>query len=109
MFREILNSRKKFLNSSGYNYLKTTIDIYPYKSNEELVKIFLKRYKIELDDYLNEEDILKFIEYLKSPLSIGGSISKHQKLIKDIEEFLNKYKNRNNNKLKQILKILKQS
>jgi len=105
MFREILNLRKIFVNSPRYNYLKTTIDVYPNKSNEEILKIFLEEYPIELDDFLNKEDILKFIEYIRT--KSGGS--KHHKLIKEIQEFLNKYKNRNNHKLKQILKTLKQS
>jgi hypothetical protein len=104
MFIEILNSKKTFI-SAGINYLKTTIEVYPTKSNEEILKIFLEEY--DLNEYLNEEQILKFIEHIRT--TSGGSISKYHKLIKDIEEFLNKYKNRNNHKLKQILKILKQS
>jgi len=71
-----------------------------------LIIFFKEKYQIFTQEEI-KNIITKLLDIYKELKLKGGSIN--HKLIKDIEEFLNKYKNRNNHKLKQILKILKQS
>jgi len=71
-----------------------------------LIIFFKEKYQIFTQEEI-KNIITKLLDIYKELKLKGGSIN--HKLIKDIKEFLNKYKNRNNHKLKQILKILKQS
>ena len=74
------------------------------KTNKDFIKIVeevkkeLLEEKIEIDkDIIYDEDIYEFFG--------GGNTNK--KLIKEIQSFLKKYKNRNNDKLIKVLKQLK--
>jgi hypothetical protein len=94
------------------------------KTNEDFIKIVKEVKKeliidgIEIDKNIIEDDDINFICYLmiKKVLNsgigeemydffVGGNINK--KLIKEIQSFLKKYKNRNNDKLINVLKQLK--
>lgn len=95
------------------------------KTNKDFIKIVeevkkeLLEEEIEIDKDIIEDYDIEFICYLmikkilnsgieKDMIDFGGGINKkHQKLIKEIQSFLKKYKNRNNNKLIKVLKQLK--
>lgn len=87
----------------------------------ENIKEKLSIQELITDDSIIDDEDIYFICYLmikkilnsgieKDMIDFGGGINKkHQKLIKEIQSFLKKYKNRNNNKLINILKLLKKS
>lgn len=105
-------------NKIKINKILDKVDIKSFYSKteqeiNELLDALIKDLSFEYNFYITNEDIKFMFRLLISQkldeIETSGGSSKHHKLIKEIQLFLNKYKNRNNNKLIKILQRLKQS
>lgn len=103
------------LKKLSFEDLKTNKDF--IKIVEEVKKELLEE-EIEIDKDIIEDDDIEFICYLMIKKILNSGIQKdiydffgggntNKKLIKEIQSFLKKYKNRNNDKLIKVLKQLK--
>lgn len=103
------------LKKLSFEDLKTNKDF--IKIVEEVKKELLEE-EIEIDKDIIEDDDIEFICYLMIKKLLNSGIQKdiyeffgggntNKKLIKEIQSFLKKYKNRNNDKLIKVLKQLK--